>query len=296
MTPFAMLAALILGGCMAHGFEETAIERFTFEVTGEPKVEVRLDDGSIEVVGTSSEEVLVTVIKKARGPSTEAAAALLEQVHVEAYQRDQTIRVEVREAAGWELEHGSVSFRTGYLSADVEIRVPEEISLELMTEDGRIDIEHVEGRVEAESEDGRVQLRDVRGVGRIRTSDGTVIGTELEGDFEISSDDGRIELDGRFGGLRAETSDGSIKVRCDTDMRSPTEDWTLRTYDGSVTLGLPRNISAELDVSTGDGRIENELDLTDLEETEESMRGRMGDGGRLILIRTSDGSIRLQKR
>jgi hypothetical protein len=79
-------------------------------------------------------------------------------------------------------------------------------------------------------------------------------------------------------------------------MQSPTEDWTLRTYDGSVTLGLPRDISAELDVSTGDGRIENDLDLSDLEETEQSMRGRMGDGGKLILVRTSDGNIRLQKR
>jgi DUF4097 and DUF4098 domain-containing protein YvlB len=295
-TSCVLFVALTLGGCVIHGSEETAIERFTFEVTDKPRVEVRLDDGSIEVVGTSSKEVAVTVIKKARGPSAEAAAALLEQIHVEAYQRDGTIRVEARQSAGWEWEHEAVSVGTGHLRADVEIRAPEEVDLELVTDNGRIEIERVEGRVEAESEDGRVQLRDVQGVVRIRTSNGSIIGTGLKGNYEISSGDGRIELDGRFGGLRAETSDGSVRVRCEADMPSPTEDWLLRTYDGSMALALPRSISAELDVSTGDGRIENELDLADLEETKHTIRGRLRDGGKLILVRTSDGNIRLRKR
>jgi DUF4097 and DUF4098 domain-containing protein YvlB len=292
----ALLAALALGACTINGTEETAIERFSFEVSDNPRVEVTLDDGSIEVIGTSSKELAVTVIKRARGPNAEAAASLLEQLHVEAYQRDTTVRVEAREAASWEWEQRGISIRSGSLRADVEIRAPEELDLELVTDDGRIEIERVQGRIEAESEDGRVQLRDVQGAVRIRTSDGSVIGSGLKGNFEISSADGRIELDGRFGGLRAETSDGSVRVRCDPDMPSPTEDWTLRTYDGSVTLTLPRNISAELDASTGDGRIENELELEALEKTEQTLRGRLRDGGKLILVRTSDGSIRLNAR
>jgi DUF4097 and DUF4098 domain-containing protein YvlB len=279
---------------MIHGSEETAIERFTFEATGEPKVEVRLHDGSIEVIGRPSQEIAVTVIKKARGPSSEAAADLLEQLQVEAYQQDGSVRVETREGAGRDWEHDGISISTGSLRADVEIRVPKEIDLELVTADGKIEIERIDGRIEAESEDGRVRLRDVEGKARIRTSDGSVVGTGLNGTFEIVSGDGRIELEGRFTGLNAETSDGSVKVRCADDSPSPAEDWVLRTSDGSVTLTLPERISAELEASTSDGRIANELDLAASEETKRFVKGRLGDGGRLILIRTSDGNIRLR--
>jgi DUF4097 and DUF4098 domain-containing protein YvlB len=118
----------------------------------------------------------------------------------------------------------------------------------------------------------------------------------LNGNFEIASGDGRIELEGRFSGLEAETSDGSIRVQCDNDSPSPTEDWMLRTFDGSVALTLPQGISAEVEASTNDGRIENELELVASEETKRLVKGRLGDGGKLILVRTSDGNIRLRAR
>jgi hypothetical protein len=118
----------------------------------------------------------------------------------------------------------------------------------------------------------------------------------LQGDFELATGDGRIKIDGRFCRLRAETSDGSISVRCDDDTPSPVEDWLIRTLDGPVSLTLPHSISAELEASTSNGHIENELDLSDGEETRQFVKGRLGDGGKLILVRSSDGSISLRKR
>ena len=61
--------------------EETAIERFQFDVDSPARLVARIDDGSLEIVGTSSQEIRITVVKKARGPNAEAAAATTNAYH-----------------------------------------------------------------------------------------------------------------------------------------------------------------------------------------------------------------------
>ena len=88
-----------------------------------------------------------------------------------------------------------------------------------------------------------------------------------------------------------------------------TDDWDISTGDGSVTLYLPPDFAAELDAHTGDGGIRNELRVASQAEADETpapggttrdensrraVRGRLGAGGKLLKIRTGDGSIRLR--
>jgi DUF4097 and DUF4098 domain-containing protein YvlB len=287
-------AFFVLGGCVLDHSEESAAERFRFDVCESSRIEARIDDGSIEVIGTATEEVKIDVIKRARGSSPEAASAMLERISVDAYQSESTVRIEAQQHAAW--ENNDFSIRWGSLRSDVEMRVPRASELELVTHDGRIVIERIEGRIEAETEDGRIRLREVVGSVRARTSDGTIVGRDLEGDIELSTDDGRIEIDGSFQTVNAVTSDGSIKVRCDSDSPSPTGDWLLRSSDGSITLTLPREFSAEIEASTSDGRIVNELPLTQMEESKSWLKGKLGDGGPLILVKTMDGRITLRSR
>ena len=58
-------------------------------------------------------------------------------------------------------------------------------------------------------------------------------------------------------------------------------------------------MSAELDAHTGDGGIRSDLQLvtendSDNKENRRTLRGRLGDGGKQIRIRTGDGTIRLR--
>ncbi|HEX9368901.1 MAG TPA: hypothetical protein VF921_19880, partial [Vicinamibacterales bacterium] len=67
--------------------------------------------------------------------------------------------------------------------------------------------------------------------------------------------------------------------------------------DGGVALYLPPDFGAELDAHTGDGSIRNELNLTaesDGERARRTLKGKLGDGGKTLHIRTGDGSIRLK--
>lgn len=291
------VGVLLLEGCVLAGSEDTATERFRFDASDTQKVVARVEDGSLDVVGRGSEEeVSVSVTKRSRAATPEAAAALLENLVVDAHQEGATVRVEVRQRSGWNWAEKSISFGPPSLSVDVEIRVPRQTDLDLATRDGSIVIENVAGRIEAETEDGRLRLRDVEGETRSRTSDGSIQGIGMVGDVDVSTGDGGIELEGRFRALRAETSNGSIKIRCDAETPSPEKDWYIRSSDGSIVLTVPSGISAELEASTGDGRIVNELGLAEVEEGRRWVRGSLGKGGSLIYVKTSDGRITLRSR
>ncbi len=294
----AFSSAVLLAGCGIHGVEEKATEKFRFDVQGKPRIEVRLDDGSIEVIGSrsSSNEVRVVVVKRARGASHEASSALIERIVVEATQQAATVTVRARCDTGWGWDNEGISIGPSWLRADVEVHVPPEADLVLVAEDGRIEIERVEGHIEAETGDGRVRLDNVKGIVSTATEDGSIVGSALEGDFDVSTKEGLIELEGRFQRLRAVSSDGRITIRCDGDPLPLTDDWMLRSSDGTIELTLPPGLSAELEASTNDGTIDNELRLVESENTGARIKGRLNEGGKLILVRTLEGRIRLRMR
>ena len=291
---WAGLSTLLLGGCVIQGTEDTAVERFQFDASPPSRVVARVDDGSIEIVGTRSQEIRITVIKKARGPNPESAAAMLDHLVVDAKQEHQTVRLEVRSDSEWEWHDGG--FGPRQLQSDVEIRVPLKTDLELTTRDGRIVIEKVEGRIRAETDDGRVRLRDITGEVRARTSDGSIVGVGLDGSIDVATEDGRIELEGRYQKLKAVTSDGSIKIRCSDGTSALEEDWMVRSSDGSISITFPENLSADLEASTADGRIVSDLRFSDIKQDKQWLKGILGEGGNLILVKTSDGRITLRSK
>lgn len=285
----AIVVATLLPGCVHHRVEETATDRFRFDVSERPRVEVELDHGSIEILGNDdSKEVSVLVTKLARAVNEEVALSSLERLSVRAEQNGETIQIRVKREGGWRETHGS-------LSSNVEIRVPRSSDLELTTHNGRIEIRDVRGEIEAESGDGRIRLYNVEGVVRARTADGSIVSENASGDFDGRTEDGRIELMGSFSGLRAVSSDGSITVDC-VEAVPLTRDWMLRSLDGSITFIVPTGFSAELDASTSDGRIENDLQLIDAKVNSTRIKGTLGEGGKLVLIKTSDGRVRLRNR
>ena len=74
--------------------------------------------------------------------------------------------------------------------------------------------------------------------------------------------------------------------------------------DGSVTLALPAEFSAELDAESADGAVRashpavtGARDHSDgrAGESRRSLRTTLGSGGRTLRVRTGDGSIRIQR-
>jgi hypothetical protein len=86
------------------------------------------------------------------------------------------------------------------------------------------------------------------------------------------------------------------------------DNWDLSTSDGAVVLTLPGVFNGEIDAETSDGvvrsshpliedtetRAEGE-DRSERRERRRTLRSRIGDGGKLLRIRSGDGSIRIER-
>ena len=79
------------------------------------------------------------------------------------------------------------------------------------------------------------------------------------------------------------------------DMTTLSDDWSVRTSDGSIELALPDTLDAELEASTADGRVTNDLSRFEGTERGNRIKGILGAGGRLILVTTMDGRIVLRE-
>jgi len=293
MKSFTLCGALLAASCLASACtvtldsqSEIVRDEKRFTIKGTPSVHVTTFDGSIHIQSWDKAEVLVEIEK--RGPTREAVDAL----EVKSSQDGDTIEVEVKKPQS--------TFRVVGMrlspTARLTVWLPKRADVKARSGDGSIAIEHVNGRIELHTGDGSIRANDIAGELTLNTGDGSVTVDEAEGRLALDTGDGGVNVSGRLSGVRLHTGDGSIVYRAQPGT-AMSEDWDITTGDGGVSLYLPSDFGAELDAHTGDGAIRNDLNVTSAgsrEADRRTVRGRLGNGGRQLRIRTGDGSIRLR--
>lgn len=290
-----LLSASVAGGCVVSVDSQGQVVRDEkrFEVTGKPELHLGTFDGSIQVQSWDKPEVLVEIEK--RGPTREAVDALL----VESSQKGNRIDFEVKRPRSETFSGFGFHVST---SARLIVSVPRRSDLVARTGDGSIKVERLDGRLELRTGDGSISASEVSGELTLHTGDGSITVDRAEGRLAIDTGDGGVNVGGKLSAVKMHTGDGSIVYRVEPGA-SMSDDWDISTGDGSVSLYLPATFAAELDAHTGDGRIHSDLKVAlasrsdeDDEHSRRTMRGRIGDGGRRLRIRTGDGSISLKER
>ena len=102
--------------------------------------------------------------------------------------------------------------------------------------------------------------------------------------------------------LKARTGDGSIRVQVEPETVM-SDAWDISTGDGSVTLACrPRSTprSTRRPVTGRCGRRIPALKIAEHEgegrrEARRELRTKMGEGGPVLRVRTSDGTIRFER-
>jgi hypothetical protein len=125
------------------------------------------------------------------------------------------------------------------------------------------------------------------------TVNGAVRVGEVESDVDAASVNGSINV-AATGVVKAETVNGSIEASMGR------ADWTgkldFETVNGSITLDLPADLSADVDAETVNGRIDVDFPLGgNVHKTKRELRGTIGAGGRSLDLETVNGSITLRK-
>ena len=299
VLPTLALAATLpigLAGCVVVDSQaHITREEKRFTVTGTPDLRLITFDGSIEIRSGEGKTVIVEIEK--RGATKEA----LDSLRIETKQDGNSILVEVKKPA-----HEVVVFGigVGHMSptAKLIVTMPSEGNVFAKSGDGSIRIEHVHGRLELKTGDGSIRATDIAGQLTMATGDGSVTLQDVAGDLDVDTGDGSVSVAGKLTTVKLHTGDGSITFRAaaGTSMK---DDWSMTTGDGGVAVYLPSDFGAELDAHTGDGSIRNELGLKaeaerendrDRDRDRRTLKGKLGAGGKILRIRTGDGSIRLK--
>ena len=175
---------------------------------------------------------------------------------------------------------GDISARTG--SGDIRI-------LGVETEEQPNDI-----RVHASS--GDVVLKNIEGDIDVETSSGEIDAENLEGIITARASSGDIRiLDARGGVQAVRTSSGDVWVELE-EIDEAISEMSLQSTSGDISLFVPSDISADVDIRTSSGRISTDVAIT-VEGTmgEHELRGTIGGGAIFIKLRATSGDISLRR-
>jgi DUF4097 and DUF4098 domain-containing protein YvlB len=287
----------------------------TLQVSGPVDLDIRSGSGSIKVRVGGSDVVRVHGEIRARRSGAEQKVRYLE-ANPPIEQTGNTIRI------------GRVDDRDmmNNVSISYELEVPAETSLvsktgsgsqtigniagpvEVSSGSGSLNVGDIGGDVEATAGSGSIEIGAAKGRLRVKTGSGSIraygVGgpitsssgsgsVEFEqtgpGDVEIETGSGSVRVRGVRGALRIKTGSGSIQA--DGEM---TGRWYLRSSSGSVTVGLPQGAAFDFSARTSSGDIESDHPVTVRELSKRELRGKVGDGGHLLEVRTSSGDIRIK--
>jgi hypothetical protein len=185
----------------------------------------------------------------------------------------------------WNANHGT----------QVIVETPSNLELDATTADGNLSARGLTGEVRAHSADGAMMLEDVHGAIRLSASDGNVTVHRATGTLEARGADGHMKIDGVFSAVQVHTSDGSLDFALAPESKL-TAASRIESSDGRVTIRVPKDLAADLDVSTSDGHIDCSLPLamdhyTSGESASHHVHGRLNAGGTPLSIHTSDGNV-----
>ncbi len=333
-VPLSLLALLgSLTGCSsgeaAAAEDIVGSEAFnlskTFAVVPGGRLVIDADRGAIELATGDDDTLEVKVLREVRRTSEKKATQIVQAHHVTFAQEDGVVVVRARLEKGirsWARWGSGLQVR--YLVRlpkrfDVDlktsggsIRVPERIGRVLAaTSGGNLYLGFMDGPVSCRTSGGDVEVRNVSQALEARTSGGSIeIGVAMA-EARLSTSGGRIRVDEARGPLDAGTSGGSIRIKqayatvnaetsggsIDVGLASTFHgDCLLSTSGGNVDVTIPERTNALLDARTSGGSVHSDLPVTVQGEFKRSaIVGKLGEGGRLIKLRTSGGNIHVVK-
>lgn len=167
------------------------------------------------------------------------------------------------------------------------------------------------GKVIVNKSGGSVSIASAPNGATIATGGGSVTVGRARGAVSVQTGGGNVEIGPVDGSAEAHTGAGDVVVTIDNEDAKPVD---ITSGSGTVTLIVPRNLAAQLDLETaytnnrrGPTRIVSDLPLSTTETDEWDSRygtprryvranQSVGGGGRRVRVRTVNGNIVIRVR
>jgi hypothetical protein len=238
--------------------------RWTGVLSSGQAIEIKGINGDITAGPSNSNQVEVVATKKARrGDLNSVQIKVVEHSNgvtiCALYPNEDGVIVDTCEAGDTlKRKSTSVSTKRNDVTVDFAVRVPQGVGLTART---------INGDISATSLTGNVISRTINGTITISTT----------------------------GYAEATTINGGISAR----LGNP--NWTglvqFTTINGEINVNIPANVNADVEAQTLNGTIASDFPLTTSDSDSKPMkhiRGKIGAGGRELLLKTLNGSINLR--
>lgn len=261
----------------------------TFEFREHGIVDLKTGNGSIQVDGWDRPDAELTVTRSLSGTggflgfitgthlSDKHARALLEATPLEVSSGEGVLRVRTQDGG----------YSEPQVTTHLALKVPRSTALRIASNNGRVLVHDVAETLEAYTDNGAMEIERVAGVVVAHTKNGRMRLAAIDGDVDAATNNGAIECDGASGSVELETSNGAIETR---GVRG--EALRCTTSNGSITVRVANGDAYDLDLHTDGGAVQCDLPL-DLpsDEHERGLRGTVRGGGKVLALRTGNGSI-----
>src|SRR5438132_1002107 len=296
---FALLASLI---SLASAQQQNRIyreggnwaEEITGSLTPAKNLRVKVDVGSVRIVGGSQPVINYVIRNRAYSSSEDKARREFDSYKISAYVRGDTAWI----VGDWQ------GGRPKRFSGEFVINVPREMEwVKVETEGGSVSTTGIAGRADAESGGGSIHVDDIGGAINAETGGGSMRVGSAKGVLHADSGGGSIELNG-VAGARAENGAGGIiaKFIASTGERT---DSVLETSAGDITVFLAADLAITIraSVELANGH-QIRSDFSDIHVTTEggeygpktvTAEGRLNGGGPVLKVRTTTGDITFRR-
>lgn len=167
-------------------------------------------------------------------------------------------QIRVQTAGGKVFASGPETRRDFYWSVSYEIFVPRRSDLSLISHNGGIAISDVQGRLEFTAVNGGVSLKRVGG------------------------------------NVRGGTTNGGVSIELTGD-RWEGEQLDVKTTNGGISMSLPENYSAHLEMGTVNGHLNIDFPVTVQGRITREIAVNLGGGGPTIRAMTTNGGVRIRR-
>lgn len=251
----------------------------TFTIPAGARLIIENRSGDIDVVGTDGREARLLVDGESHG--------------ADVYRSGSVVRV--RSGRRWD-------------DADLTLRVPRDVEIEIDGAEGDIrvrgfergvTVETVEGDIEidgagavsAHSVDGDLAIRNVRGPVSVNTGDGDTRLERVGGPISVQGIDGDIVVvEARASQVVLSTVGGDVWYEGTVD---PGGEYELATHDGDVTFAVPDGTGAQVSVFTWDGSLLPSFPIQLRGTLGSVAEFTLGSGSARVQLESFDGDINL---
>ena len=320
-------AAVVIREAVAKAFREVAagqrqesreqVDRTTRTLRVGANGEVQLANiaGDILITRGGGNDVVVEIVKTARGRDDADAREMLQLVTVEITERSGRAEVRAHYPGGEERRNNR---RNINVQVAFNVTAPDHVRIRAASISGSITTKDFKGEISAESVSGTVRVSNGGRIASAKSISGNVevADTDIDGSFIASSASGSVllrrvkarqltlgsisgnvdldDIDARQ--VEAQSVSGNVRFAGPVSKGGRYE---LNSHSGNVTAALGGSTGFEIEATSFSGSVRSDFSFSSTDNQSRgrrSIRGVYGDGSAVLELTTFSGSIVVSKR